>query len=83
MSTFAKRLNWRRAVAVILGLFAAYMFLDLVMIVVEEFPKRSRDPQPGHWWSEFIIALGLVFVTGCVALLGALRLWCKRAGSHT
>src|SRR4051812_36383476 len=73
-----KKFNGRRAVASLLGLLAGYAFLDAIMLFVERYPKRLLDPQPEHWWSEFIVAFGLVVTLGFVAAWGALRLWRSR-----
>ena len=75
MSTFTSQFSWRRGFAVLLGLFAAYAFLDCTMMVVDEFPRRSLDPYPEHWWLHFIIGSGVVLIIGCVAVWGAFRLW--------
>jgi len=79
MSTSPNKFTWRRGFAVLLGLFALFVFIDAAMMVVEEFPKRFVDRHAEHWWSDFILGVGLTFVVGCVALWGALRLWRSRS----
>jgi len=75
MSTSTGAFGWRRGWAILVGLFAAFVFVDAIMMVINELPKRSFDPSPEHWWSEFSVAFGLVVLIGCATFLGALRLW--------
>ena len=80
MTTSTKRFSWRRLLAVFLGLIGAWGLFDAVMLVVTVIPERPADahfmpPWNDHWWSEFIMTVGLVTIIGSIALWGAKRLW--------
>jgi hypothetical protein len=80
MTTSRKRFGWRRGLAVFLALMGTWALLDAVMLVVTVVPDRPDDahfmpPWNDHWWSEFIMAFGLVTIIGGIAVWGARRLW--------
>jgi hypothetical protein len=76
----AEWFSLRRSAAVLIAFAGALFVFDGVAVMFEEFPRRPLDshfmpPWRDHWWSEFIINFGLMFIIGCGLLWVALRLW--------
>jgi H+/Cl- antiporter ClcA len=70
-------LVWQRLVAAIATILGILCLFDVVMLLVEELPRRRavRAEEYQHWFSEIIITAAITLLFGVGLLLVGLWLW--------